>query len=206
MKWFLGDPHFDDEKLAMSMRPVFKSVGEMNDCLISEINHWVERKDELFLMGDFAWKRAAYFRNAIRCKHVHLIWGNHDRPNYGVHFETARDTAVVKFCSTSDDPVTGKRIQCFLSHYPHAFWPASHYGSLHLYGHMHRQREAWLDNALGWDRRSMDIGVDNIYHLTGRFRPISEFEVAGILMQRKGHDNVDYYKAFQKAVGAKGMN
>jgi calcineurin-like phosphoesterase family protein len=206
MKWFMADPHFDHLKvLDMCPRP-FKTISDMNNALIAEINHWVERKDELYMLGDFCWDRAAYFRQAIRCKHVHLIWGNHDRANYGTHFETARDAATVKFCSTSNDPKTGNRILCHLSHYPHAFWPASHYGSLHLYGHLHRQREAWLDLALGMERRSMDAGVDNVAHLTGRYRPISEFEVASILLPRKGHDHVEYYKAFQQAIKAKGMN
>jgi len=206
MKWFMGDPHFDHEQVINMCNRPFKTVAEMNDCLISETNSFVDRKDELYIVGDFCWHRPAYFRQAIRCKNVHLIWGNHDRPNYATYFKTARDTAMVKFCSTSNDPDTGKRILCHLSHYPHAFWPASHYGSLHLYGHLHRQREAWLDIALGSDRRSMDCGVDYIHHLTGRFRPISEFEVAGMLLKRKGHDHVAFYKAFQQAIGAIGKN
>lgn len=206
MKWFMGDPHFGHKQVIdMCCRP-YKTVQEMDDALIAEINQWVERKHELYILGDFCWERPAYYRQAIRCKHVHLIYGNHDRPNYGNYFTTARDAAMVKFCSVSNDPLTGKRVLCHLSHYPHAFWPASHKYSLHLYGHLHRQREAWLDLALGADRRSMDCGVDYIRHLTGRDRPINEFEVAGILCVRAGHDRIEFYKAFQAAVKAKGMN
>lgn len=205
MKWFLGDPHFDHLKVIDMCNRPFKTVADMNDCLIEETNQVVDRKDELFIMGDYCWSRPAYFRNAIRCKNVHLIWGNHDRPNYAVHFRTARDTAIVKFGCTQDHSQPDKAIRCFLSHYPHVFWPASHHGSLHVYGHLHRQREGWLDLTLGPDRRSMDVGVDNVYYLTGRFRPISEFEVAAILLRRPGHDHIDFYKAFQKAIGAKGL-
>jgi calcineurin-like phosphoesterase family protein len=204
MKYFWGDPHLDHEKVIdMCARP-FQTVDQMNECLISEANSWCERKDELFVMGDFCWDRAAYFRNAIRCKNVHFIRGNHDRRSYEQHFSSASDTRMVKFCSVVDHNNPSKRVECFLSHYPHCFWPKSHHGSLHVYGHLHRQREEWLDRALGSDRRSMDVGVDNVAHLTGRYRPISEFEIAGILLARAGHDHVDYYKAFQKAIGAKG--
>lgn len=189
----------------MSNRP-FKTVADMNDCIIAEINEHVDRKDELFMLGDFCWRRPAHFRMAIKCRTVHLIRGNHDRTNYGQYFKTARDTAMVRFLHTKSHLQPDTKINCFLSHYPHAFWPGSHHGRLHLYGHMHRQRESWLDNALGPERRSMDCSVDNIAHLTGHYRPISEFEVASILMNRTGHDNPEYYKAFQMAIKAKGMS
>lgn len=175
----------------MSARP-FKTVKEMDDCLISEINEVVDRRDELYILGDYTWLRPGHYRQRINCRTVHLIWGNHDKDNYKLHFSTVDDVKMVK--------LREQATLVFLSHYPHAFWPNSHHGSCHLYGHMHRQREEWLDRALGNQRRSMDVGVDNIAHLTGHYRPISEVEVAGILLARTGHDDVSYYTTFQKAL------
>jgi hypothetical protein len=44
----------------------------------------------------------------------------------------------------------------FVSHYPHAYWPRSHKGCLHVYGHVHAEREATLDAALPGRRSPVD--------------------------------------------------
>lgn len=206
MIWFTGCPHYDhDGVIEMCNRP-FKTLAEMNDCLIAETNEVVQRTDELYILGDYCWKRPGHFRQAIKCRKVHLIWGNHDKANFASCFSSADKYRTIKFAHTKSQLNPDTKINCFLSHYPHAFWPGSHKGHLHLYSHMHRQRESWLDNALGAERRSLDCGVDNIAHLTGHYRPISEFEVASILMNREGHDKPEFYKAFQAATRAKGIN
>lgn len=189
----------------MCNRP-FKNKDDMNDCLIAETNEHVDRKDELYILGDYCWRRPSHFSMQINCRNVHLIWGNHDKANFASCFSSTDKYKTVRFLCTKSHAEPDTKINCFLSHYPTAFWPGSHKGHLHLYSHMHRQREAWLDNALGVERRSMDVGVDNIAHLTGHYRPISEFEVASILLNRAGHDHPEYYKAFQAATRAKGMN
>jgi calcineurin-like phosphoesterase family protein len=163
MKWFTADTHFDHEKLLAS-RPRFSSIEEMNAVILEGINRNVQRSDELFILGDYCWNKPGSFRNKINCRKVHLIWGNHDKENYGQHFSEKHDVKMIKVGEHS----------CWLSHYPHCFWPSSHHGSFHLYGHMHYQRELWMNYALGDQRRSMDVGVDSINAYLGSYRPISE--------------------------------
>lgn len=182
MIWFTADTHFDHQKLLVS-RPKFTSIEEMNDNILTQINLNVKRDDELYLLGDYCWNKPGHFRNRINCRKVHLIWGNHDKENYGQHFSEKHDVKMIRI---------GVH-QCWLSHYPHCFWPSSHHGSLHLYGHMHHQREDWMDYALGHERRSMDVGVDSIFRRLGAYRPISDQEVINILGVREGHDQLSFY-------------
>lgn len=171
----------------MSARP-FKGIEEMNLEIIEQINSTVSIKDTLYMLGDICWKSTfAKFRKLIKCKDLHLIWGNHDRKSFAQCFKAATDTRMIKLADGE---------KCFLSHYAHAYWPASHRNAYHVYGHTHTQREETLDSI--WpDRRSMDVGVDNAYEILGVYRPFSEYEIIDILGKRKGHDLPEFYKDFQ---------
>ena len=190
--YFTADVHFDHadfyEKLGR-IRPF--DMDEWNGLMLESINTRAARADRLFILGDFAWKRPGYWRQQIRCRHVTLIIGNHDkeakcRNVFGGSMYNTR--MVKKICGSA---------RVFLSHYPHAHWPASHHGSLHLYGHCHNQREACLD-AVWPERRSMDVSPDTAFQLTGEWRPFEDTEIVERLMQRKGHDSMDHYRAFQE--------
>ncbi len=197
MIYFTADPHFDHKRIIpMSNRP-FSSVEEMNDEIIHQFNKTVDRRDTLVIVGDFCWKNHHKHSGRIRCKNLHLIWGNHDRPKYAEVFSVAKDTAIYKIGQggKKDQRACNK---VFCSHYPHCFWPASHYGAMHIYGHHHFMREAYLD-AIWPDRRSMDVGVDVAYEMFGDFRPFSEVEIYERLMARKGHDLLEFYKEFQES-------
>jgi calcineurin-like phosphoesterase family protein len=184
---FLADTHFDHEGvLAMSGR-MFENIVEHDNWMIDQcINKHVDRNDRLFIIGDFAWRAAEAYTARITCKNIHLIWGNHDRNNFAKAFKSAEDVTEIKI---------GEH-KTFLSHYPHAYWPASHHGSFHLYGHCHRQREETLDLAFP-GRRSMDVGVDNALHLLGEYRPFTEDDIIRILLPRPGHDPISFYEEFQ---------
>lgn len=183
---FTADDHFQHEGvLAMSARR-FSSIEEHDDHLLDQINQTVQWNDRLFMLGDVCWRAFDSYIKKIKCRNIHLIWGNHDKASFSKCVKTAEKHDVIQ--------IQGHKV--FLHHYPAAYWPASHYGSLHLYGHMHRQREATLDAAFT-GRRSMDVGVDNAKHLLGEYRPFTEDEVLEILLKRPGHDDLQFYKDFQ---------
>lgn len=183
---FIADPHLShDGILGITFRN-FPTIEDHNEVILDGINSTAEKDDLIYLLGDFCWHGEESWLSRIRCKNIHLIIGNHDRAKLGKLCKTAQDVADIKIQGT---PV-------FLSHYPHAYWPASHHGSLHLYGHVHSQREATLDAAFP-GRRSMDVGVDNAFLLLGAYRPFTEDEVLDILLKRPGHDLVEFYKDLQ---------
>lgn len=185
MIWLTEDCHFGHEQVVTKMsRKGFASIEEHDIQLLDNINRLVDRGDTLWILGDFTFAYPRHYKSQIRCKDVRLILGNHDNRNRSkAAFKLVYDVRDIKI----------KEQRCFLSHYSHAFWPASHYGAFHCYGHNHAQRESTLDYCFP-GRRSMDVGVDNIKRLYGEYRPISEDELYERLISEPGHDLVSFYR------------
>ncbi len=138
----------------------------MDDAFIDGINRHVKKQDVLYHLGDFCWTKQDIhlYRNMINCKQVHLIRGNHDKGNCDSAFSTVQHMTVLK------NP------QVHLCHYPMISWCGSNHGSIHLYGHCHGTIEKKMDDQFP-RRRSMDIGVDNVYYLYKEWKPISFDEI-----------------------------
>lgn len=181
--YFTADLHLGHERIVEMSRPWLSSIEQHDDLILDAINSIVQLNDRLYILGDFCWRGEESYAAKIRCKNKHLIFGNHDKAKAGLYFKTAEDVAEIKL---------GEH-KVFLSHYPHAFWPSSHYGSLHLYGHLHDEREETLDQAFP-GRRSMDVGVNTAYRLLGCMRPFSQDEILDLLLARPGHDPVEWYR------------
>jgi len=174
----------DDERAKNDLKIGWSSVKLMNDTLLDNINEMVARKDRLFVLGDFCWFRRSdplgsyrRFRNKINCKHVHLLFGNHD-PKFGSKarhsisdlFETVSEVRTLKI----------ENVTIFLSHYAHAIWDMKHHGSYHFFAHSHGNADGWLDEIMP-DRKSLDVGVDNAYKLLGDYRPFSLTKAISII-------------------------
>lgn len=185
MIWFTADPHIGHERILKLAGRRFEDIREHDDHMIEQTNRYVRRGDTLWVIGDVAWHSVERYRTRLVCRNVNLIWGNHDRENFGRWFQATMDTHMTAIC--------GGKHSVWLSHYPHAYWPQSYRGSLHLYGHHHALRERTLDNCFP-GRRSMDIGVDNVKRLYGEYRPLNEEEVAARLTLFSGHDTLQHYE------------
>ncbi len=196
MRYFTADPHFGHERIldkTFSSRP-FTTIKEHDDYIIDRINAHVMPTDELFIIGDFCFsKKPGHYRNRIKCRQVHLIWGNHDHDNFKQHFSTVDDVRIVKL-GTDSSGTEPKSIEVFLSHYAHAYWPSSHHHMLHIYGHSHDAREETLDTLFP-GRRATDVGVDTALRLLGDYRPFSDAWLIKHLWPRPGHDNIEFYRA-----------
>lgn len=168
MIWFTADTHFGHEAVISKMGRPFIGIKEHDDFIISGINQAVQKRDVLYILGDFAWTRPGHYRQRINCREVHLIWGNHDKESFKIHFSNCYVTRYLK------------ESNLFLSHYPHAYWHKSHKGSMHLYGHCHGQREQTLDAAFP-GRRSLDVGI-----CQHNYCPLSLIEITNRLMARSG--------------------
>ena len=78
--YFTSDLHLGHENILFHNPPrlnAFESVEEMDTRLIGAINDRVGRDDELYILGDFAWKTGRYghYRNRIYCRKIHFIMG-----------------------------------------------------------------------------------------------------------------------------------
>jgi calcineurin-like phosphoesterase family protein len=162
MIYFTADTHFGHTNIIKHCNRPFKSGTQMDRALLAEINTVVGKDDTLYVLGDFAWRNADLYLQKIACDHVHLIIGNHDK--HSECFETEQYWLYLRLT------------KLYLSHYPHVSWPMKSHHAIHLYGHTHGTIEDELDKI--WPgRHSMDVGVDNVYRLFGRYRPISLNEV-----------------------------
>lgn len=189
MRFFTADTHFGHQMVIKAMgrgNGRWADIADHDTHLIEQINATVGKTDELYILGDVAWSSLHQIRPRIECRYVKVVLGNHDRKGQMVQvFGEAPDTRYLK-------SIGDRGMGLFMSHYPHAFWPASHYGSYHIYGHMHAQREQTLDSWMP-ARRSMDVGVDNAGRLLGEFRPFTEGEILHF-MDRAGHDPLSFYR------------
>lgn len=169
--YFVADYHLGHEGIIQHCNRPFSSIKEHDDYLINKTNELVHENDHLYILGDFAWRDHLSYRRRIKCKHVWLIEGNHDRMN------TEAKKAFVTFEKSKEIRVDSTPY--YLSHYPHFAWPNS-WEAIHLYGHTHGRAEQFLNRVCG-NRRSMDVGMDYLHQILNDFRPISSEEVITFL-------------------------
>jgi calcineurin-like phosphoesterase family protein len=169
--WYTSDIH-GWHTMILKYQPhrltVFGDMDSMNSGLIDNINKYVSRNDELYILGDFIWKPSMYgkFRQRLKVRHIHIIAGNHDSPSLRQHVTSYHEILYKKF---GDQKI-------HMCHYPLYSWRAKEHGSIHLYGHCHGSIEDKLD-SLSPNRKSMDVGMDNAYRLFKEFRPFSLEEI-----------------------------
>lgn len=204
IRYFMADPHFGHDGIINMMARVdpsgklFKSVEDHDTHIMECINNTVGVDDQLFIVGDFAWSKPGRYRPKINSRYVKLIRGNHDPFQKCLSaFGAVPDIARTKIRNNTHTD----HFKVFLTHYPTMYWDGSHRGVCHLYGHTHGQREEYLD-LLEPERRALDVGVDNLYRLYGNYNPISEYDVYDYMNNRKGHDNLDFYREYQKDLHA----
>jgi calcineurin-like phosphoesterase family protein len=143
MIFYTSDQHFHHKnmlKFEPESRP-FKTVEEMDQALIDGWNSVVTPEDTVMVLGDFCFGTRDEVR-ALLGKlngHKNLIIGNHDRwlDNPIGHgaipsglFGWLRPMAKIKD--------TGRDV--ILCHYPFAVWEKQHYGSYHVFGHIHSNK------------------------------------------------------------------
>ena len=185
-KWHEGDWK---GPTASKHRMSREAISMMNKHLIDNINATVGTDDTLWHLGDWAFapdkdyaRACEEYRGRIKCKNIHIIWGNHDKPKKIKHLFISDHTLTeVKIQTSMPRPVN-----VVLCHYALAVWNKSHRGSWQLYGHSHSGAEPWMNQHMN-GRRSIDVGVDNAKKHIGEYRPFSTEELTRLLGSKLGH-------------------
>ena len=151
--WFTSDLHFGHKRIiefCPDTRP-YSSVEEMNGDIISKWNSKVSDNDIVFILGDVSFAKADV---TVQCLsqlngNLYLVTGNHDNGLPLSRFEHV-------YNNYAEIKIDG--IDVIMCHYPIYEWNKMHYGSYHLYGHVHGK-------PLPFSGRHMDVGFDVNGHL-----------------------------------------
>lgn len=182
--WITSDSHFNHtnitgpkvSKWSSGFRN-FDSVEEMNDCIIDAYNSKVQPDDILIHGGDFAFgdkKQIPALRNRIKCKTIHLIYGNHDEAIRSNVFFQGVFTSVQDYMEFRH-----KGTMVCVMHYPMYVWNEHARGAIHLFGHCH-------GNLGQQTRKREDVGFDP-------HREILSLEDYFDLMQGRVVEMVDHH-------------
>lgn len=148
--FFTSDLHVGHANILKYSKRPFADLDEMHSELVRRWNSVVGPKDEVYVVGDFAYKchpgtlrRFAESLNGT----MYLVRGNHDKASVS-HFAWVKDLHTIHVQD-------GDRVQrIVLCHYAMRVWNTSHHGTWHLYGHSHGNLKD-DPNSL-----SFDVGVD----------------------------------------------
>ncbi|HVJ53859.1 MAG TPA: metallophosphoesterase family protein [Aliidongia sp.] len=176
--WFTSDTHFGHENIiGYSSRP-FACIDEMDAALIRNWNDRVAPDDEVWHLGDVAFRNAKATEGYLGQLNgrKHLVWGNHDPSAVRSLplWESSQPYAEIA--------VEGRKI--VLLHYGLRVWNRAHHGALHFFGHSH--------GSLPGDRQSCDVGVDNP---ASGYSPWSLSEIEAHLASLPPRTPVDHHGA-----------
>jgi calcineurin-like phosphoesterase family protein len=177
--WFTSDTHYHHKNIVRgttnwdTFKPGtshqstrdFDTLEEHDATLVENINELVHENDVLWHIGDWSFgghEQIAIFRRQLRCKHINLIFGNHDHhieplnSPYRNLFDSCQYYKEIAIKADNKWGQVHKTMICMF-HYGQRVWNQSHHSALHLYGHSH--------GTLPGFGRSMDVGVDtnNLY-------------------------------------------
>ncbi len=143
--WIISDQHYGHRNIA-GPPPLsswdsgyrnFRSLREMEDTLVDNINAVVQPNDEIYDLGDIIMGQSPEtelprIRARINCRNFHIASpGNHHpfdkHPQLKSLFSSYTTYRELKY---------KKQLFC-LFHYPILSWNSMHHGSIHLFGHVH---------------------------------------------------------------------
>ena len=193
--WIISDTHYGhknicrgvtawrlpDGSIPLSQTRDFKTIEQMNESIVNNINSVVGQDDVLIHLGDWSFggfENVKIFRDRIVCQEIHLILGNHDH-----HIENNRGDCQELFTSVNHYTKLMYKFGTFvLMHYPMASWDGLNKGHTHLHGHVH------LPTNLRFGKgKKMDVGIDGnpnfgVYDMDDIVRMMSKREIVSDML------------------------
>ena len=145
--WFTADTHFGHGGALGRFKRPFGSVAEMDEAMIARWNERVGAVDEVWHLGDFAYRQTAERMSAVLARLngiKHLVTGNNDDA------QTLTLAGWASVTAYRELELAGVRL--VLCHYPFRTWNQMAKGAWDLHGHSHGQLKSMT--------RQIDVGVD----------------------------------------------
>ena len=150
--FFTADTHFFHKRI-LEFCPNTRSgkdAEEMTELLIHNWNNQVSDKDTVYMLGDVSWGTSQQTDGVLeRLKgNKYLVLGNHDR---GISKSGMAKRHFLHAAEYMEHKIDG--VDVIMFHFPVLEWNKMHYGSFHLYGHVHG-KDMMIPG------RAMDVGID----------------------------------------------
>lgn len=171
----ISDTHFDHLNIIRYCNRPFATVGEMNTAIMHNINSIVKEEDVLYHLGDWSYGRGSNVENSIalrqyiRCKHIHLIIGNHDRDNLkSVEFRKCFDSISQCFVGyicgkpfvLTHYPISATSKQDYMVKYIQDFI-YYHSKCIYLFGHTHNNTDVTEFNMCVENTNYGPVNIEN---------------------------------------------
>jgi len=185
--WFTSDTHYHHTNICRGISNWltnpnadiestrdFPDLETMDNAIVDGINDNVEAEDYLIHLGDWSFggeDKIKEFRERINCKHVILIWGNHDhhikrKKEFQKLFEHVSPQEELRITDSSKPTST-----FLMNHYPIVSWDFASTQYM-LHGHQHLKGEMRFQQ-----KRRMDVGICG----SPEFRPYHIDEIVKLL-------------------------
>ena len=160
MIYITSDLHLGHNKELVYTKRGFKSVDEMNEAIIKNINKTVKSDDDLYILGDLVLggpeNEYAKILEQLKCK-AHIIRGNHDTDKRMKMYATLNN--VVEICDAKY--FRYGKYHFFMTHYPAITNVLSRKDKLcqyviNLFGHTHQTTNLYENNVAMYH-----VGVDS---------------------------------------------
>lgn len=171
LHFFTADLHFGHANVIKFCARPFADVQEMDAALIANWNKRVGDDDDVWILGDFTFKRLEIAKNYLQQLQgrKHLIVGNHDY--FARKHPDELSDVLVEITPYKELKLELNGHTAVLMHYPLLFWNGSmRVSNIMLFGHIHNN--AYCEALTGKLWNALNVGVD----VCG-YRPISELEV-----------------------------
>jgi calcineurin-like phosphoesterase family protein len=193
MIYYIADIHFGHKNVIRFDERPFADVEEMNKIMIENWNARVTNKDDVYYVGDFAYRSSedpiSYLKQLKGKKH--LIVGNHDRDLLKSDKVSQYFESIEKIMNISDN---GRYV--VLCHYPMASWEKSAHGSWHVYAHIH--------NNIGYPTYDLMKTFDHALNagcMINNYMPSTLDEM--IVNNKFFHESNGYFNVSESNVGDK---
>lgn len=157
MNYYISDTHFGHEAIIrMDNRP-FSSVEEMNQTIITNWNNQIAAQDNVYILGDFAWKSKDAIEIFPKLNGIkHLIKGNHDRDSFNLSQLFGKK--IYDYLEIKDGDWN-----LVLCHYPIPFFNRAYHKGVNaamLYGHVHVGFDVPLINILRREMKEKNMNIN----------------------------------------------
>lgn len=164
MDYFIADLHFWHANIIKACNRPYKDIEHMNESLIHNWNVTVKDKDDIYIIGDLGIGNISNIMECIlRLKgRKHLVLGNHDRKIVKKkQFDKSLFKSIQDYLPIYEH-ICGVKTQVILFHHPILNWDKSHYGSVHLHGHVHNKEENYVIPGDGFNKFIFNVSADVI--------------------------------------------